>query len=118
MGAPTGGFKVPDFSDPKLQIARDPEFYKAAALTRGNKNIEYVYEDGLTDLERRQRGSALATFLTGSAKSQIDTSAIRNDIEEGSLDFGGLDPDRFQLLFISVFGLFTLVGCLSGTIDL
>jgi hypothetical protein len=55
--------------------------------------------------------------LTGSAKSQADVSTIRDDLEGDSLIFG-LDPDRFQLLFITVFGLFTLVGCLSGNLNL
>lgn len=76
-----------------------------------------MIDDGLTVLERQQRNGALKTFLTGSAKSQADLSAIRDDIEGDDLIFG-LDPDRFQLLFITIFGLFTLVGCLSGTIDL
>lgn len=117
--APPVIFKVPDFSDPRLQIKRDPEFYAKAAKTRvsaftGPK--EYVYEDGLTVLERTQR-STLPSFLTGSAKSQADLSTIRSDISTDNLIFG-LDPDRFQLLFISIFGLFTLVGCLSGNLQL
>jgi len=116
--APVGGLKVPDFSDPKLQIKRDPKVYAAAAQKR-KENLygsEFVYDDGLTVLERKQR-KTLPTFLTGSAKSQADESTIRSDIEADTLIFG-LDPDRFQLLFISIFGLFALVGCLSGTLQL
>jgi len=116
--APVGGLVVPDFSDPKLQIKRDPKVYAAAAQKR-KENLygsEFVYDDGLTVLERKQR-KTLPTFLTGSAKSQADESTIRNDVVADSLIFG-LDPDRFQLLFISIFGLFTLVGCLSGTLQL
>jgi len=117
--APPAPYKVPNFADPRLQIERDPEFYAEAAKTRqsaftGNK--EYLYEDGLTILERQQR-STIPGFLTGSAKSQADVSTIRDDLEGDSLIFG-LDPDRFQLLFITVFGLFTLVGCLSGNLNL
>ncbi len=112
-------YSVPNFADPRLQIERDPEFYAEAAKSRvsaftGNK--EYVFEDGLTDLERTQR-STIPGFLTGSAKSQADVSTIRDDIESDNLIFG-LNPDRFQLLFITVFGLFTLVGCLSGNLNL
>ena len=116
--APPSPYKVPNFADPRLQIERDPEFYAEAAKTRTtafSRSQEYVYEDGLTVLEREQR-STIPTFLTGSAKSQIDPTAIRDDIEIDTLIFG-LDPDRFQLLFISVFGLFTLVGCLSGNLN-
>jgi len=108
---------VPDFSDPKLQIARDPAVYAAAAKRRGKKNADLVFDDGLTVLERRQRKIS-PSFLTGSARSQVDKSAIRGDIAVSADDYFGLGPDRFQLLFLTVFGVFTLVGCLSGSIKL
>merc|ERR1719223_810395 len=113
--APGTPYQVPNFADPRLQIERDPEFYAAAAKTRKtafSRNNEYVYDDGLTVLERTQR-TTIPAFLTGSAKSQADTTTIRDDVEVDTLIFG-LDTDRFQLLFIAVFGIFTLVGCLSG----
>jgi len=115
---PTPLWTVPDFSDPALQIDRDPAFYAEAAKTRLTKaKSEFAFDDGLTELERRQRGTAMATFLTGSAKSNVDKSAVRSDIEVADYPFG-LSADYFQLLFISVFGLFTLVGCLSGAVKL
>jgi hypothetical protein len=121
-GISGGGNKAPvnkilpaDFSDPKLQIDRNPAFYAAAAATRGLAKQTYVIDDGLTVIERNQR-KTIPTFLTGSAKSQIDATAIRNDIVADEFAFG-LDADRFQLLFISIFGLFTLVGCLSGALE-
>lgn len=40
-----------------------------------------MYNDGLSDLERTQRKS-LPAFLTGSAKSQADVTAIRKDLAE------------------------------------
>ena len=111
--------KVPDFSDPALQIDRDPAFYAAAAKTRQSPwnaaNAVSVYDDGLTELERKQR-KTIPAFLTGSAQSQADTSTIRSDLTGEDFAFG-LDADRFQLLFISIFGLFTLVGCLSGALQ-
>jgi hypothetical protein len=70
----------------------------------------------LTELERKQRAT-IPAFLTGSAKSSKILSEVRDDIEEQEYPFG-LSADRFQLLFISIFGLFTLVGCLSGSIKL
>ena len=111
--APMGGIPQPDFSDPKLQKTRDPAFYAAAAAQRAAKLRvqETTYDDGLTVLERKQRGS-MDAFLTGSAKSQADRSAIVGEIDAPA--FGGLSADRFQLLFISVFGLFTLVGSLAN----
>ena len=109
-------WEVPDFSDPKLQIERDPEFYAAAAKTRLTKaKTDFVYEDGLTEIERKQRAT-IPMFLTGSAKSQVDKSAIVGEIE--GVDYFGLSGDRFQLLMISIFGLFTLVGSLSGNLKL
>lgn len=114
--APPAPLAVPDFSNPAKQFERDPAFYAAAAATRGQKSIEFVYEDGLTEIERKQRVT-IPGFLTGSAKSQADVSTIRDDVVADDLIFG-LDADRFQLLFITVFGLFTLVGCLSGNIKL
>lgn len=117
--APPSPYKVPNFADPRLQIERDPAFYKEAAKNRKtafSRNQEFVYEDGLTELERRQRAT-IPGFLTGSAKSQADPSTIRDDVEADTLIFG-LDTDRFQLLFLTVFGLFTLVGCLSGNLNL
>ena len=102
-----------------MQKERDPAFYAAAAKTRvapfSSKGKEYVIDDGLTFLERQQRSIA-PSFLTGSAKSQAKTEAIRDDVV--AEDFFGLGADRFQLLFITVFGLFGLVGCLSGNLNL
>ena len=112
---PNGGFSQPDFSDPKLQKNRDPAFYAKAAAQRTAKlnTPEYAYDDGLTVLERRQKFKLnQETFLTGNAKSQIDETAILGEIDAPA--FGGINADRFQLLFISVFGLFTLVGSLAN----
>ena len=117
--APTPVFLHPESIGEQKEY--DPAFFAEAAKTRKAKAFrgvtgEYVYEDGLTELERKQR-STIPMFLTGSAKSQKDVSTIRDDIETDDLIFG-LDPDRFQLLFIAVFGLFTLVGSLSGNLNL
>jgi hypothetical protein len=100
-----------------VNTAPPPSFdYKAAAKARLGKNQVFVYDDGLTALERKQRAT-IPAFLTGSAKSSKVLSETRNDIEEQEYPFG-LSGDYFQLLFITVFGLFTLVGSLSGSIQL
>merc|ERR1719384_536927 len=55
---PKGVYQQPDYSDPRLQIKRDPAFYAAAAKTRTSlfsPTTEFVYEDGLTVIERNQR---------------------------------------------------------------
>jgi hypothetical protein len=67
-------------------------------------------------LERKQK-AIIPAFLTGSARSRVEKSEIRTDIIEDIYPFG-LTGDRFQLLFISVFSLFALVGCLSGNVSL
>merc|ERR1712060_635195 len=113
--APTVRILPPDFSDPKLQKVRDPKFYAAAAKTRLQKlkGVDnYIYDDGRTVLERKQLGSQ-STFLTGAAKDRADASLTRTDVEVE--DYFG-NADRFQLAFITVFGLFFLVGYLSGSI--
>jgi len=115
--APPRGYKQPNFADPRLQFDRDPAKWAAAAKTRQSPlagNVDYVFDDGLTVIERKQK-EKLPAFLSGSAKSQADTSTIRGDLVADKLLFG-LDADRFQLLFIAVFGLFALVGSLSGTV--
>ena len=114
-----GGNKVatPVFVHPTVNTAPVPDFdYKEAAKGRLTKSKEFVYDDGLTVLERKQRAT-IPAFLTGSAKSQANTALIRDDIEEQEYPFG-LTGDRFQLLFIATFGIFTLVGCLSGAVSL
>merc|ERR1712238_115057 len=114
------GFAVPDFSVPSLQKTRDPSFYAAAAKRRkdifSSSKTDFAYDDGLTAIERKQKGS-LDKFLAGSAKNVNDKTLMRNDVVADTLIFG-LSPDRFQLLFIAVFGVFTLVGALSGTLNL
>lgn len=116
-GGGSGKIIEPVFIHPTVNTAPPPSFdYKEAAKARITKNKAFAYDDGLTELERKQRAT-IPAFLTGSAKSRADKSAVRADIEEQEYPFG-LDADRFQLLFISIFGLFTLVGCLSGSISL
>lgn len=120
MGKINGGGNKPIdpvFIHPTVNTAPPPSFdYKEASKARLTKNQEFTFDDGLTELERKQRVT-LPAFLSGSAKSNVDTSSIRDDIAVEEFAFG-LDSDRFQLLFISIFGLFTLVGCLSGAVSL
>jgi len=116
--APGTPYPVPNFADARLQKVRDPKFYAAAALTRTSafsRSGDYIIDDGLTVLERDQR-KKIPAFLSGSARSQADKTTIRSDIVADTLIFG-LDTDRFQLLFIAVFGLFSLVGGLSGNLN-
>jgi hypothetical protein len=121
LGKISGGgnkaIAAPVFVHPTVNTSPPPSFdYKEAAKGRLTKNQVFAYDDGLTLLERKQK-SSIPAFLTGSAKSSSIKSTVRNDIEEQAFAFG-LDADRFQLLFITAFGIFTLVGCLSGSVSL
>lgn len=108
----------PVFIHPTVNNEPAPQFdYKEAAKARKTPQTQdYVFDDGLTVLERKQK-AIIPAFLTGSARSRVEVSEIRDDIAEDLYPFG-LSADRFQLLFISAFSLFTLVGCLSGSVQL
>jgi len=92
------------------------DYKKAATARKTPQTQEFVFDDGLTVIERRQKKS-IPAFLTGSARSRVEAEAPREDIEVTEYPFG-LSADRFQLLFISLFSLFTLVGSLSGSVQL
>lgn len=117
-GGAAGKTITPVFVHPTINTEPVPDFdYKEAAKARKTpQSQEFVYDDGLTILERKQL-KTIPAFLTGSARSKVEAEAPRDDIEEQLYPFG-LSGDRFQLLFISLFSLFTLVGCLSGTVTL
>lgn len=110
----------PVFIHPTVNTAAVPSFnYKDLGKQRlTKKRGEFIFDDGLTELERRQRAT-IPAFLTGGAKTfkNVDKTAITKDIVISDYPFG-LNADNFQLLFITIFGLFTLVGCLSGNIKL
>jgi len=117
-GGAAGKTIVPVFVHPTVNTAPAPDFdYKEAAKARKTPQTqEFVYDDGLTVIERKQK-KTIPAFLTGSARSKVAAEAPRDDIEVTEYPFG-LSADRFQLLFISLFSLFTLVGCLSGSVQL
>jgi hypothetical protein len=117
-GGAAGKTITPVFVHPTVNTAPAANFdYKEAAKARKTpQSQEFVFDDGLTILERKQK-AIIPAFLTGSARSRVAKSEIRTDIIEDIYPFG-LTGDRFQLLFISVFSLFALVGCLSGNVSL
>lgn len=117
-GGAAGKVIEPVFIHPTVNTAPAPSFdYKEAAKSRKTaQTVETVYDDGLTILERSQK-LVIPAFLTGSARSRVEAEPVRTDIEEELYPFG-LSADRFQLLFIAVFSLFTLVGSLSGSVQL
>jgi len=98
-------FKLPSLTG---KIPPKPKISLAAPSTkRAKKLVNFVYDDGLTELERRQRGTPTATFLTGSAKSQVDKSAIRTDLSVGEEYF--FSPYDTTVLFVFSFVLISLI---------
>jgi len=78
---------------------------KKAPLQKGSK---FVYDDGLTDLERKQR-ITIPIFLTGSAKSQKDSTSIR-PVEEAK-EASALDKQVvFFLSFVAFNAYFYALG--------
>ncbi|KAL3909490.1 MAG: hypothetical protein SGARI_002574, partial [Bacillariaceae sp.] len=103
-GGGAGKVIEPVFIHPTLNTEPAPAFdYIEAGKARLTSNKSFAYDDGLTDLERKQRAT-IPAFLTGSAKSSSILSETRSDIEEQEYPFG-LSGDRFQLLFITIFVL-------------
>jgi hypothetical protein len=49
---------------------------------------DYTFDDGLTELERKQR-TTLPAFLTGSAKSNVDKSSITDEFDDTGFEFPG-----------------------------
>ncbi|KAI2488900.1 hypothetical protein MHU86_25954 [Fragilaria crotonensis] len=98
-------FKLPSLTG---KIPPKPKISLAAPSTKRAKKLgTFVYDDGLTVLERRQRGTATATFLTGSAKSRPDPSAIRSDLSVGENYF--FSPYDTTVLFVFSFVLISLI---------
>merc|ERR1711935_923227 len=117
-GGAAGKTIVPAFVHPTVNTTPPPSFnyVEAAKARKTPQQQEYVFDDGLTVIERKQ-SKTIPAFLTGSARSRVEAEAPRDDIDVSLFPFG-LSGDRFQLLFITLFSLFTLVGSLSGTVSL
>ena len=103
--------KTPAFQLPSLKgkIPLKPKITLSAPSTsRTKKDVNYVFDDGLTVLERRQRGTPTASFLTGSANnSRTVKSAIRDDIVVGDEYF--LSPYDTTIAFVFCFTLVSLI---------
>mmetsp|Transcript_23664 Transcript_23664/g.38558 ORF Transcript_23664/g.38558 Transcript_23664/m.38558 type:complete len:128 (+) Transcript_23664:72-455(+) len=75
-------------------------------------DIEYTYDDGLTELERKQR-KTIPAFLTGSAKSNPDPSAIDPElVESATFDF-----PPFLSAIGSIAGTFIFFAFAKASID-
>ena len=78
---------------------------KALSAEKVRKNVDFAYDDGLTELERRQRAAGLTTFLTGSAKPAADASSnTRSDLAEVG-NFYSFSPFDTAVIFAFCAGL-------------
>mmetsp|Transcript_3355 Transcript_3355/g.4113 ORF Transcript_3355/g.4113 Transcript_3355/m.4113 type:complete len:120 (+) Transcript_3355:148-507(+) len=66
---------------PTMMAKAVPKKAAPASKSKPVKKVNFIYEDGLTEIERKQRITQ-PNFLTGSAKSQIDESSIRPELLE------------------------------------
>ncbi len=71
-----------------------------ASKTKPVKKVDFLYEDGLTEIERKQRISQ-PNFLTGSAKSQIDESSIRPELADVGSTYSFSQSTTLALLSVS-----------------
>ena len=79
--------KAPAFSLPSLKAKPKPKInIQGPKTTRVAKKVAFAYDDGLTELERKQRKS-LPIFLTGSAKSQVDPTSVRPELVKGTDEY-------------------------------
>ncbi|CAJ1943553.1 unnamed protein product [Cylindrotheca closterium] len=74
-------------------------------------DIEYTYDDGLTDLERKQRAT-LPAFLTGSAKSNPDMTAVTDEFDDLAFEL----PGWFSAVG-SIIGTFTFFAIAKSGVD-
>ena len=88
------------------KAAKEPELASKSKPTKGN----FIYEDGLTDIERKQRKTQ-PNFLSGSAKSQADPSTIRDDLFEVGNSWT-LTPQ--QTLVANCVGLLVLLSIINA----
>jgi hypothetical protein len=86
-------FKAPKVSKVKLAV-------KPLSTKVVKKTTNFVYDDGLTELERKQR-KTIPAFLTGSAKSQADPSTIRTDLESVGTAYAFSPFDTAVISFVS-----------------
>ena len=101
--------KPPAFlSGISLKVKGKPKInIQGPKTTRVSKKLDYVFDDGLTDLERKQRKSQ-SSFLTGSAKSQADLTSIRPELVKEADEYY-FSPYDTTLATISVFVLISLI---------
>jgi hypothetical protein len=90
-------FKAPKVAKPSFSV-------KLPSTKNVKKNIAFAYDDGLTDLERKQR-KTIPTFLTGSAKSQADPSTIRTDLSSVGTQYSFSPFDTAVISFVSFWAL-------------
>ena len=95
---------------PVMMAAKKVTEVPLASKTKQQKKVDYIYEDGLTELERKQRKTQ-PNFLSGSAKSQIDVDSIRPELADVGNSWT-LSPQ--QTLIANCVGLIVLLSIVNA----
>jgi hypothetical protein len=108
FGAKSKGAVKAPFSLPKVAAKPKAKInIQGPKTTRVKKNVPFVYDDGLSELERKQR-KTLPIFLTGSAKSQKDVTAIRPELASGDDEYY-FSPYDTTLATLGAFVIISLI---------
>ena len=109
VGAPKPAFKLPSLTG--RTRAKPSINFQMPSTTRSKKLVDYVIDDGLTVIERKQRGDSTASFLTGSAKSRADKDLIRDDVVVGDeYYFSPFDTTLVAVVSLAIISVIVKAG--------
>ena len=98
------------FAPPMMVFGKKKASAAPASKTKQQKKVQFIYEDGLTPIERQQRATQ-PTFLSGAAKSQKDESAI--DPEYADVGNSNLSQSQtLTLISVVTLGLLAIVNAI------
>ncbi len=83
-----------------------------ASKSKITKNFNYIYDDGLTDLERKQRATQ-PNFLSGSAKSQADPSTIDPSLSDVGNSWSLTPQQTLVANTVALVGLLSIVNAIK-----
>ena len=109
VGAPKPAFKLPSLTG--RTRAKPSINFQMPSTTRSKKLVDYVIDDGLTVIERKQRGDSTASFLTGSAKSRADKDLVRDDVVVGDeYYFSPFDTTLVAVVSLAIISVIVKAG--------
>lgn len=103
---------APKKAAPKAKAAPKKAAPGLASKAKITKNVGYIYDDGLTDLERKQRATQ-PNFLTGSAKSRPDPSAIDPSLGDVGNSWSLTPQQTLVANCVALVGLLSIVNSIK-----